>query len=271
MTNPDDTSPPTGDIHVRQDGPRDAATLLLIHGSAASTRSWDRMVPLLTGSHHVVRIDLLGHGRSAKPDDGDYRTTSQAGRAGAVLDRLGVEAATIVGHSSGGYVATALAEQRPDLVTALALIDSGPSLASFIASDFDLDPSRWPPDDEQLRALAASGFGPDDYPIPPELLDEVRAMTFHSMTATMRASFEYLGQRPLPERLAGLGKPLLVVHGELERRYETASFADYRAVAGARVVMLPGVGHTPILEDPPLTAATLSAFTVGGAGSRRGR
>lgn len=267
MTILEDLPPHGDDIHVRQDGPRDAPALLLIHGSASSARSWDLMVPLLTGDHHVIRIDLLGHGRSAKPDDGDYRTTSQAARAGAVLDRLGVARAVVVGHSSGGYVATALAEQRPELVSALALIDSGPSLASFVASDFDLDPSQWPPTDAQLRELAASGFGSDDYPVPSSLLDEVRVMTFHSMTATMRASFEYLGQRPLPERLAELGKPLLAVYGELERRYETPAFADYGAVAGARVVMLPGVGHTPILEDPPLTAATLSEFVGTGAGT----
>ncbi|GAA3425818.1 alpha/beta fold hydrolase [Streptosporangium sandarakinum] len=46
---------------MRQDGPRDAPALLLIHGSASSTRSWDPMVPLLTGSYRVIRIDLLGH------------------------------------------------------------------------------------------------------------------------------------------------------------------------------------------------------------------
>lgn len=55
-----------GEIYVRRDGSRDAAALLLIHGSASSTRSWDELVPMLTRSHRVIRIDLLGHGRSAK-------------------------------------------------------------------------------------------------------------------------------------------------------------------------------------------------------------
>ncbi|GAA4905576.1 pimeloyl-ACP methyl ester carboxylesterase [Nonomuraea thailandensis] len=117
-----------GDLHVCLDGPRDAPALLLVHGSASSVRSWDPMVPLLTGSHRVLRIDLLGHGRSAKPDDRSYATPDQARRAGEALDRLGVRQAVVAGHSSGGVVATALAELRPGLVTALALVNTGPSL-----------------------------------------------------------------------------------------------------------------------------------------------
>lgn len=70
-----------GEIHVRQDGPRDAPVLLLIHGTAASLRTWDPMVPLLTGSHHVIRIDLLGCGRSATPDGASYAVPDQAAPA----------------------------------------------------------------------------------------------------------------------------------------------------------------------------------------------
>ncbi|MEV7045950.1 alpha/beta fold hydrolase [Amycolatopsis sp. NPDC051061] len=112
-------------LHTTDDGPRDAPVLLLVHGSASSVRSWDALLPLLTGTHRVVRIDLLGHGRSAKPDDAGYGVPEQSRRAGEALDRLSVEHAVVVGHSSGGLVATALAEQRPTLVTALVLVDTG--------------------------------------------------------------------------------------------------------------------------------------------------
>jgi pimeloyl-ACP methyl ester carboxylesterase len=98
-----------GDLYVCQDGPRDAPALLLIHGSASSTRSWDPLVPLLTGAHRVIRIDLLGYGRSAKPADRSYEIPDQGRRVGVALDRLGVRHAIVVGHSSGGVVATALA------------------------------------------------------------------------------------------------------------------------------------------------------------------
>jgi pimeloyl-ACP methyl ester carboxylesterase len=85
-------------------------------------------------------------------------------------------------------------------------------------------------------------------------------MTYHAFTATSRAVDDYLGQRSLPARLAALGEPLLVIFGEEDRRWRSASAADYRAVPGASIQLLPGVGHSPMLEDPPRTAALLLAF-----------
>ncbi|MYY01052.1 MULTISPECIES: alpha/beta fold hydrolase [unclassified Streptomyces] len=256
-------APGDGDIHVCQDGRRDAPALLLIHGSASSARSWDALVPLLAGAHHVVRIDLLGHGRSAKPDDGRYTIPDQARRAGEVLDRLGVGRAVVVGHSSGGVAATALAEQRPELVSGLVLINTGPGLGAFIAQGSGAaGPSQWPPSDEQLRQFAGTGFSRPGYRVPDALLDEVRAMTFHTFTATMAGTRAYLEQRALPDRLAVLGVPLLVLFGADDRRWRSSSAADYRVVPGAEVELLPGLGHSPILEDPPRVAAPLLAFAA---------
>jgi pimeloyl-ACP methyl ester carboxylesterase len=119
-------------IHVTQDGPRDGPALVLIHGFSASTRSWDLLVPMLAERHHVIRIDLPGHGWSAKPTGAGYAIADQGRRVGEVLDQSGVRRAIVVGHSTGGSVATALAEQRRDLVPALALINTGPSGDAFI-------------------------------------------------------------------------------------------------------------------------------------------
>ncbi|WP_073498470.1 alpha/beta fold hydrolase [Actinacidiphila paucisporea] len=251
-----------GDVHVRQDGPRDAPVLLLIHGSAASTGSWDAMVPLLTGSHRVIRIDLLGHGRSAKPVDGDYGIPEQARRAGQALERLGAERAVVVGHSSGGYTAVALAERRPELVTGLVLINTGPRLDAFLARESGtIGPEQWPPSDDQLRKFASGAFRAG-YEIPQDLVDELRGLSYHAFTAAMRASLAYVGQSPVPDRLAPLGIPLQVIFGDQDTRWRPASFGDYGALPGARVDALPGIGHTPILEDPAGTAGLLLRFAA---------
>ncbi|WP_018528658.1 alpha/beta fold hydrolase [Streptomyces sp. HmicA12] len=268
MTLTEDTllSLPDGPLHVVQDGPRAAPALLLLHGSAASTTSWRALVPLLTAAHRVIRIDLRGHGRSAAPAEGGYAIAEQARTVGTALDRLGVAHAVAVGHSSGGYAATALAEVRPDLVCAVVLVNTGPSLDAFVGPDAaTITPEQWPPPDELVRAFASTGFRPG-FAIPQDFVDEVRAMTFDAFAASMRASLTYLGEGSLPDRLAKLGKPLQVVFGDQDRRWRPASAADYRAVPGARVDWLPGSGHTPILEDPAGTAALLLAFTAARAG-----
>ncbi|MFF2849972.1 alpha/beta fold hydrolase [Streptomyces sp. NPDC058001] len=249
-----------GDIYLCQDGPRDGPVLLLIHGSAATSRSWNALVPLLTTLHRVIRIDLPGHGRSAEPVDGDYAIREQGRRVGTALDRLGVGHAVVVGHSSGGYAATALAEQRPDLVTALVLINTGPGMDAFTApGPAVIDPARWPPTDDQIRQFASTAFRAG-YEVPQELVDELRGMTYHAVTTAMQASVAYLNRQALPDRLRTLGKPLQVIFGDQDRRWRPSSAADYRVVPGARVELLPGAGHTPILEEPARTAALLLPF-----------
>ncbi|AQZ70542.1 alpha/beta hydrolase [[Actinomadura] parvosata subsp. kistnae] len=261
-----------GSVHVRQDGPRDAPALVLIHGLAGSARWWDPLVPTLAEHHRVIRIDLLGHGRSAKPAAGGYGIEEQGRRVGQALDRLGVRHAVVAGHSTGGSVATALAEQRRDLVSALALIDSGLSLDAFISDGFVGRLLFVPVVGQSLWRLRTDGiilqgletaFSRPGFEIPPQLVDDVRGMTYSALTATSQAADDYLERRPLPDRLTALGKPLLVIFGAADRRWRAApSAAAYRAVPGARVEVLPGIGHSPMLEDPQRTATSLLTFTA---------
>jgi pimeloyl-ACP methyl ester carboxylesterase len=234
---------------------------VLIHGTAASLRSWDAMVPLLTETHRVIRIDLLGCGRSPAPDAGSYAVPDQARRVAAALDRIAIEHATVVGHSSGGLVATALAEQRPDLVTALTLINTGPHMGAYTAGDLRIAAGQWPDlTDEQLRQVMSPAFAAS-YEIPQEVVDEARSMNLRVFAATSHAVRAYLEEQALPERLLALGKPLLVIFGEDDQRWRSSSAAEYRVVPGAEIEMLPAVGHSPILEDPLHTAGPILAFT----------
>lgn len=257
-------------IAVEQDGPTDAPALVLIHGTAASTRSWDLVVPVLAQRHRVIRIDMLGHGRSAKPTGTGYSIDDQGRRIGEVLDRLGVSRAVVVGHSTGGSVATALTEQRRDLVAALAFINTGPSLDAAVPEGPVVQLLTVPVigqllwrlrTDSLLRQAAATAVT-RDVEIPQSMIDDVRGMTYHSFTATFRAAGDYLRHRPLPDRLAGLGTPLLVISGSADRRWRSAAAADYRIVAGATIETLPGIGHSPLLEDPQRTAELLLAFAA---------
>ena len=257
-------------LHIRQDGEPGAPALLLIHGLGACTAWWDPVVPALARSHHVIRVDLLGHGASKSPDTG-YEISAQARRIGAVLDRLGVgRLAVAVGHSTGGNVATALAEERPELVAALALIDTGPSLAAD-TSDSALSRllfTRFPGallwrlfTPLIVRQSLSSAF---TRPVerPKALAASARGMTHHALTSTADASMAYLFDRPIPDRLRRLYLPALVIFGTEDKRWRPSSADDYRGVPGVRVELLPGVGHTPMYEDPRRTGELLTQFAA---------
>ncbi|NUR83848.1 MAG: alpha/beta hydrolase [Nonomuraea sp.] len=258
------------DIYVQQDGPPGAPPLVLIHGLAASTRSWDAILPLLTTSHRVIRIDLLGHGRSAKPAGDGYSIPEQGHRVAAVMDKLGVKHATVVGHSTGGVVVTSLAEQRPDLVTSIVVVDTAPRLDAFVSSGFVGSLLYYPVigqllwrlrTDALVRSAASTAVSRAGFAVPQAVVDDASGLTYHAFTATSQAGDDYLTERPLPDRLARLGKPLLVIFGKDDKRWKSSSAALYKVVPGAQVEVLPGLGHSPIMEDPPTTAALMLAFT----------
>jgi pimeloyl-ACP methyl ester carboxylesterase len=107
-------------------GPRlgTAPVLWMIHGIGDSSRTWDPVLPLLAERYTVVAPDLLGHGDSDKPR-ADYSVGGFANGMRDLMTVLGVERATIVGHSLGGGVAQQLTYQYPHLVERLVLVASG--------------------------------------------------------------------------------------------------------------------------------------------------
>jgi pimeloyl-ACP methyl ester carboxylesterase len=263
-----------GDMHVVEEGKPDAPALLLIHGSAASLVCWDLVVPALAGTFRVIRVDLLGCGKSSTPAGrAGYDIATQAHRVGVVLDRIGVSSVSVVGHSSGCTVATALAEQRRGAVAGLALIDFGPSLVAkspenllfrLLLTPF---PGRllWRLRTEfTIRKAARAGFTrPVD--LPDAFIQDALRMTYRAFVGTIRAPQNYLRERDLPDRLAGLGLPLLVIFGTEDERWPSSGAAAFSVVPGARIELLVGVGHLPIMEDPQATAELLLDFAEAAA------
>ncbi|BDD69825.1 alpha/beta hydrolase [Streptomyces violaceoruber] len=258
-------------MHVVDDGPPQAPPVLLIHGSGASGASWNRVVPALAEQRRVLRVDLPGCGKS--PPTPSYDVPLQAGRLAALLDDLGLRSVTVAGHSSGGYVATALAERRPDLVGALALVSTGPNPDALLPQPMILrlllappfGPLLWPRrTDAMLRkAIAATAAGPVE--VPAEMVDDVRGISYRSFRTVARGNTAYLAERGVPERLAALTVPVLVLFGAADPRWDPSSAHRYEAVPNARLELLPGVGHLPPLEAPGPTGELLLGLTARGA------
>ena len=260
---------PDGDIHVREDGRRGAAPLVLIHGYAASLRWWDAVVPALAREFRVVRLDLLGHGGSEKPREG-YSMQSQAEIVTQAMRALGVERAPVVGHSMGGIVATAMAERHRRFVAGVMTIGTAPdddgagggllARAAFLPVVGQVNHRLV--SDRVVRWVVELGFAPEFDP--PERLarDVFGRTTWRSFSGSARALGDYWDERPLHERLADAGVPVTAVFGQRESRVRH-SVGRYNSVPGARTVVMEGLGHSPHVESPPRTAALIAAFARG--------
>jgi pimeloyl-ACP methyl ester carboxylesterase len=120
------------DVHVRQDGPEDAPAVVLVHGFSCSMHWFDRVAAELAAQHRVIRVDLLGHGCTSTATN--LAAEAQARAMSAVLQRLGTNGATAVGHSFGADVVLAMA-RRTDQIARVVIIAQAP----------DYDCSRLPP------------------------------------------------------------------------------------------------------------------------------
>lgn len=109
-------------LHVAEDGNLDGPVVLFLHGITGSTDTWDWAVPELAATHRVLRLDFRGHGDSGHAP-GTYGFTAWVSDATAVCEQVAGGPAVLVGHSLGGCVAAAVAQERPELVRAVLLED----------------------------------------------------------------------------------------------------------------------------------------------------
>jgi pimeloyl-ACP methyl ester carboxylesterase len=257
---------PGGDLHVREDGTPGGPAIVMLHGVAASMNWWQPTTELLD-RYRLIRIDLLGHGGSEKPDDG-YSMENQAKLVALALSRLNVEHAVIAGHSMGGIVATALVQLDPSLVDGVVVVgtppneDAGelPFLARLGFVPVVGEAIRRVVPDSVIKDNLEDAFA-DPVEVPDAFVDDFNRMTYTSYDSSHDESGDFNEERPVADRLAQAGKPLLVVFGAEDELVEPSSASDYQKVRGARIVTLPATGHSPMYEKPAETARLIAAFT----------
>ncbi len=248
-------------LHVRDSGPppdaREAAPVLMLHGFGSSLHTWDIWAQTLSAQHRVIRVDLPGSGLSLLDPAGDYRDARALELLLALMDQLGVDRTSIVGHSMGGRIAWTFAARHPERVHKLVLVAPD----GFASPRFDYGKTVDVP-----GALAVMRYV---LPRPllkmnlkaayarPETLDERLVSRYHDLIrapGAREAMLERLRQTVLvrPEPLLGqIRAPTLLLWGELDRMIPITNAQDYlQALPGSRVVSLPDTGHVPQEETP---------------------
>ncbi|MGA9996219.1 MAG: alpha/beta hydrolase [Pyrinomonadaceae bacterium] len=112
-------------VHYQEAGPKDAPAMMLIHGFTAFNLVWSEVfLPIAAAGFRVIAPDLLGHGFSEKPANGEYTIESQARMILRLMDELGIERAAFVGNSYGAAIAAVCALDYAERVERLVLVDA---------------------------------------------------------------------------------------------------------------------------------------------------
>lgn len=255
-------------LQVREDGPRAAPAIVMLHGFASSLHWWDAITPAVAARYHVIRFDLLGDGGSGKPGGG-YSMEHEAQLIDEALTQLGIHRALIVGHSMGGLVATALATLDRPLAAGIVLIDS-PINSHAGSLPFVARLGFVPLLGPAIRTLASNGmveqglkdaFAPG-FKMPHQFVSDFWKMTYTSYVSTDNEAHAYLDHEPLERRLAALGLPVLALFGTRDKLVSPASERGYTVVPGAQVVAIAGAGHSPMVEKPSETSKLILAFAA---------
>lgn len=268
-------------IHVeisgRSPGPG-VDTFVLIHGYGASAFTWRYWAPRLAARGRVVMVDLKGYGRAPKPEDGRYGPEDQAALAHTLVEELGLDNLTLVGHSLGGAVA---------LLIAIRLLDARSTrlrrmvIVAGAAYDQRLPPFARLADHPRLSALLFRAIGPDlvvrsvlsSIVHDPGKVDETQVQGYAEplrSAAAVRALIASAQQiRPphldeITPRYAELDVPTLLMWGRQDR---VVPLAIGERLAGelpnARLYVLDRCGHLPPEELPTESYRIVEAFLDG--------
>jgi pimeloyl-ACP methyl ester carboxylesterase len=255
--------------------------VLFIHGFLGSQQHWAHLVDNMDDDQRVLVPDLFGHGESAKPL-GDYSLSSHAATLRDILDHLGIERVTLVGHSLGGGIAMQFIYLFPERVDRLVLVAAG-GLGREV--NMMLRAATLPGAQQVLSVIAS-----------PRVLSRVQALGrrasrlgwrpgsdlgtawrgFSSLAdresrraflATTRAVIDIGGQSvSAHDHLAGVRAiPTLIVWGSKDRMIPAwHALSAQRAVPECRVELFEGAGHFPHLDDPDRFARVLREFIAAG-------
>lgn len=240
-------------LHLEREGEAGPVACLL-HGFGGSARNWRPQLRGLRERARPAAFDLRGHARSEAPAGAAaYAPERFVADLGRVLDHLGVERAVVGGLSMGAGIAARFAAAHPERVRGLVLMalppgaDAGTRQRSWALAFADAI------EREGLEAAGARyAWGPESG------LDPAAARMVklgfaehapHAIAHTLRGLLAVQpGWRELAERLAPLGRPVLIVVGERDPVSRRPCEGLASALPGAELVLVPGAGHVVNLE-----------------------
>ena len=254
-------------LHVRDDGPKDAPAIILLHGFGSSLHTFEPWAEALKADYRVVRLDLPGSGLSPPDPTGDYTDTRSITLILVLMDQLGIERAAVVGNSIGGRIAWNMAVDHPERVSKLVLISpdgfASPGFAYGEKADVPavMKAMRFTLPKSAIRPNLAASYGD------PKRLTEATVKRYHDLMlapggrGALLARMEQTVLTDPATRLPQIKAPVLLLWGRKDRLIPFSNSADYtRLLPDSRLVAFKGLGHVPMEEDPAQSLVPLREF-----------
>lgn len=240
--------------------------VVLLHGFGSSKENWSFLAAKLRRHYYLLVPDLAGFGDSDFHADADYRMAAQADRIAEWLQLLGAVKAHFAGSSMGGAIAAQLASRHPQLVDTLCLMNAAgvpgrhlSQMESGLAAGVNYLAPAKPSDTWRVFAIALHrrqrAFG--------AILSFFMAGVMSHRKSVNDYIFSHLVDS-LKDTYLSLNKisaPTLVLWGDSDQVLDVSCADQFcEQITGAKAMILPSVGHLPMIEEPGLTARVMGDF-----------
>ena len=259
-------------IHFRDVGPREAPTIVLVHGFSASLHTW---VADLKRDYRVISLDLPGHGLSRCVDNDQIGMEQFAAIIDQVTRALKVDRFTLAGNSMGGGAAWNFALAHPERLEGLVLVNAAgwPRAAEenddrpFIFRLLEIGIARELVKDLDMSSLIRPGLEDsfaDASFVTDEMVDRYASLSrapCHREALLTLSAGRGTRAEATPEKLSAISVPTLVMHGELDNIIPASHGEQFAAaILGAELKLYPDVGHLPQEEIAAQSVADLRNF-----------
>jgi len=260
-----------GDQKVRVYDKGKGPTLLLIHGMFGDYLDWEPVLEPLAKKHRVVALDLPGFGESSKPAV-DYTAEFFTRNMDALLDKLKVKKATLVGNSFGGIVALNYAMARPERVEGLVLVDSG-GFRKYTDQEREMLLQRFSEDNlrkltPQINELMFTPlFVNGATPVRERYLAKQNAKLkrddYRDYVHAIHSSIRLALDTYFTDQLKNVKTPTLFIQGEKDYVVQLPWVKEGSAqMPSSSLDVMPGCGHVPQLECVDGVVGAIEGFSA---------
>jgi pimeloyl-ACP methyl ester carboxylesterase len=244
-------------IHYFEAGPANGIPLMLVHGLGSRGEDWAALMPgLAAAGFHLYVPDLLGYGRSPRPDV-DYSISLQEKMLVQFLQAVQLPKTDVGGWSMGGWVAAKLTVDHPELVDRLVLYDSA---GIYFPATFDA--SLFTPSDAAGLAHLSAMLEPAPQKLPDFVVRAAIRKLRHNAWVVDRSVESMTNGRDLLDfRLASIERPTLIVWGGKDTLIPlSAGEAMHHLIANSSMTIIEGCGHLAPAQCSGSALATTVQF-----------